>query len=229
MTFAMLYLMQRRGLRREHIETNVARPVLTRGGQLTAAAIGAIAVTLLCCSALDIQLGLPTFACGLATSALILAWKREAPWALLSGITWSVLPLVAGLFVLVEVLAHTGVIATLRDMLAEALRHSTAETTWIVGIATALICNVANNLPAGLVAGSVVGSDHIPGHVVSALLIAVDLGPNLSVTGSLATILWLAVLRREGLEVGAWAFLKLGVFVMPPALVLALAALMLGG
>jgi arsenical pump membrane protein len=57
------------------------------------------------------------------------------------------------------------------------------------------------------------------------MLIGVDLGPNLSVTGSLATILWLVVLRREGLDVGTWTFLRLGAVVMPPALVLAILAL----
>jgi arsenical pump membrane protein len=54
------------------------------------------------------------------------------------------------------------------------------------------------------------------------MLIGVDLGPNLSVTGSLATILWLTALRREGLRVGAWRFLTVGVLVMPPALALAI-------
>jgi arsenical pump membrane protein len=48
----------------------------------------------------------------------------------------------------------------------------------------------------------------------------VDLGPNLSVTGSLATILWLIALRREGEQIGAWQFLKVGLLVMPPALLL---------
>jgi arsenical pump membrane protein len=56
-------------------------------------------------------------------------------------------------------------------------------------------------------------------------LIGVDLGPNLSVTGSLATILWLSALRREGLHVGAWTFLKLGVVVMVPPLLLSLLVL----
>jgi arsenical pump membrane protein len=51
------------------------------------------------------------------------------------------------------------------------------------------------------------------------------LGPNLSVTGSLATILWLVALRREGLEVSAWKFLVLGSLVMPTALLATLAAL----
>ena len=44
-------------------------------------------------------------------------------------------------------------------------------------------------------------------------------------TGSLATILWLVALRREGLDVAAWRFLKLGWLVMFPALIAALAAL----
>jgi arsenical pump membrane protein len=61
--------------------------------------------------------------------------------------------------------------------------------------------------------------------VTGAILIGVDLGPNLSVTGSLATILWLIALRREGEHVGALRFLGLGLVVMPPALVLSLLAL----
>ena len=53
--------------------------------------------------------------------------------------------------------------------------------------------------------------------------IGVDLGPNLSVTGSLATILWLLALRREGLDVSALDFLKVGVIAMPCALLAAMA------
>ena len=56
-------------------------------------------------------------------------------------------------------------------------------------------------------------------------LIGIDLGPNLSITGSLATILWLIATRREGLEVTFWDFLKWGALVMPPALLVALLAL----
>lgn len=56
------------------------------------------------------------------------------------------------------------------------------------------------------------------------MLIGVDLGPNLSVTGSLATILWLTALRRDKRTVGWWTSLKLGLLVMPPALVLATGA-----
>jgi arsenical pump membrane protein len=67
----------------------------------------------------------------------------------------------------------------------------------------------------------------VPDTVAGAVLIGVDIGPNLSVTGSLATILWLNAIRREGQDVGFWRFLKLGLLVMPPALILALAGLLL--
>ena len=97
------------------------------------------------------------------------------------------------------------------------------EAAWVSGVVLALGCNLANNLPAGLVAGRVVEIAKVPEHVRAAVLIGVDLGPNLSVTGSLATILWLTALRREGLRVTAWGFLKLGALVMPPALALAIA------
>jgi arsenical pump membrane protein len=82
-----------------------------------------------------------------------------------------------------------------------------------------------NNLPAGLIAGSAVPNAHVSEKVTSAILVGVDIGPNLSVTGSLATILWLTALRREGVSVSAWRFLKLGLLVMPPALLVAIAAL----
>ena len=81
--------------------------------------------------------------------------------------------------------------------------------------------------PAPLFAGSAVQAAHVPDSIAGAVLIGVDLGPNLSVTGSLATILWLAALRREGLHMGALAFLKIGVAVMLPALILSLATLAL--
>jgi arsenical pump membrane protein len=221
-TYLALRIAQRGVLAREHIAREVPRPRLGHGGRLTAYGIGAIGLVLLICSALDAQLGLPTFVCGLVTTAIVLALNRQSPWPVLRGVSWRVLPLVAGLFVLVEALDHTGVIAALSRTLHDAVASSTSGATWMVGLLTALACNLANNLPVGLVAGSVVVADHLPSQVVGAALIGVDLGPNLSVTGSLATILWLVALRREKIDVGTWSFLRLGLIVMPPALVLSI-------
>jgi arsenical pump membrane protein len=144
-------------------------------------------------------------------------------------ISWEILPLVAGLFVLVEALDRSGVLKALIHVLQIAADRSAMVTTWVAGVTLALICNLFNNLPAGLLAGSVVSASHVPRQVASAVLIGVDLGPNLSVTGSLATILWLSALRRENQQVSAWTFLKLGTLVMPPALLLAIAGLLVTG
>jgi arsenical pump membrane protein len=112
-------------------------------------------------------------------------------------------------------------------LLDQSVAHSTAGATWGSGFSIAIICNLTNNLPAGLFAGNAIQGAHLPAIVKSAILIAVDLGPNLSITGSLATILWLVALRREGLTVSTWAFLKIGFFVMTIALLFAIGALWL--
>jgi len=91
-------------------------------------------------------------------------------------------------------------------------------------VIVAIACNLMNNLPVGLIAGNAVQAAGVPEPVTRAVVIGVDLGPNLSVTGSLATILWLTALRREGQMVGPGTFLKLGALVMPPALLMAIGA-----
>jgi len=228
-TYLMLRLAQRRALARETIAREVARRELTRGGRHTAYGILVTAAVLLACSALDVRLGLPTFICGAVTAAVILAANREGVGPLVRHVAWGVLPLVAGLFVLVEGLVRTGVIAALARLLAAGVAGAPTGTAWLAGIAVALACNLMNNLPVGLIAGSVVSADQVPAAVTGAALIGVDLGPNLSVTGSLATILWLVALRREGQDVGPWQFLAVGAVVTPPALLLTLAALLLFG
>jgi arsenical pump membrane protein len=224
-TYVVLRLALRKDLGEEHLERNVPRQKLSHEGKLTAWGIAAIGVVLIGASALDVPLGLPTFLCGAVTATLVLVLSRQSPLPLLKDISWGVLPLVGGLFVMVEALIRTGVISKLSALLHEAVAQSATRAVWEVGIVTAIADNIANNLPVGLVAGSVASSDHLPRAVTGAILIGVDLGPNLSVTGSLATILWRVALRREAIEVSAWRFLKVGWLVMFPALILALAAL----
>lgn len=222
-TYLVLRLTQRRALAEESIESRVPHPTLGRGGKLTAIGIGAIGVVLLTASALDAPLGLPTFVCGIVTTAAVLAFNRHSPLPVMKGISWSVLPLVAGLFVMVEALAKTGAIGQLHRFLQAAIDQSPRQAAWGAGIVTSIADNIANNLPIGLLAGSVAASDHLSAPVLNAMLIGVDLGPNLSVTGSLATILWLVALRREKIDVTAWRFLQIGALVTPPALLAALA------
>jgi arsenical pump membrane protein len=223
-TYIVLRWTQRHALD-QPLANEVPVPMLTAAGKTAAVGIAATACVLLASSAADIQLGLPTAIAGALTAVIVLIRERKPPWKVLRDMSWGVLPLVAGLFVLVEALAKTGVIAIITGLLSDG-----KSVTWLAGAAgaaVALASNLMNNLPVGLIAGSAVQGADVSEQVTRAILIGVDLGPNLSVTGSLATILWLTALRREGQAIGAGPFLKLGVLVMPPALVLAIAAAVL--
>jgi arsenical pump membrane protein len=198
---------------------------LTIGGTFALIGIGLTAIVLLAASALGRDLGLPTFIAGAAVTALVLVTGRRSPLPVLKDVSWSVLPLVTGLFILVEGLNRTGALPALARVLKDAATSSPQATSWIAGIAVALASNLLNKLPRGLIAATTSQAAQVPAHVTGAILIGVDLGPNLSVTGSLATILWLIALRREGDHVDALRFLKVGVLVMPPTLLLSLCAL----
>src|SRR5439155_17550291 len=110
--------------RRRSLDTTVAvmerMPPLTPGGKLAAAGIALTAVVLLGASALGRDLGLPTFVAGAAVTISVLLTARKSPIPILKDVSWSVLPLVAGLFILVEGLNRTGALPLLAETLREA-------------------------------------------------------------------------------------------------------------
>ena len=205
---------------------------LSAPGRLTLGGIGLAVVVLLTASALRVDLGLPTLIVGIVVLGIVLFQDRAALWETPKNVAWSVLPLVAGLFVVVEAVNRVGALDLSRHAL-EALRTLPPWQGDLAGaFGVTAVSNVINNLPSGLITGTAVVQNGVAESLRNALLIGVDLGPNLSVTGSLATILWLIALRREQQEVSAWAFLKVGLVVTPIALTLAVLAasfLHLGG
>jgi arsenical pump membrane protein len=204
-------------------------PTLSAGGWTALAGLVSTAIVLLIVSALGLQLGAPTSVMGALTAGVVLIRGRAAPWPVLKGVSWAVLPLVAGLFVMVEALDRSGLTSALAAALRAGASWSADGAAAVSGVALAAACNLMNNLPAGLIASAAIAQAHAPRPVVDGLLIGVDLGPNLSITGSLATILWLTAIRREGEAVGFGKFLKVGALVMPPALILAIGARLLVG
>ncbi|WP_405654904.1 arsenic transporter [Streptomyces sp. NBC_00019] len=118
--------------------------------------------------------------------------------------------------------------AVVDDGLADALRHVLPEGSGLVallGIAAlaAVLANLINNLPAVLVLLPLTATDG-PGAVL-AVLIGVNIGPNLTYAGSLATLLWRRIVQRHGHEVELGEFTRLGLLAVPAALVPATLAL----
>jgi arsenical pump membrane protein len=223
-TYVVLRLTQRPALNAKVAAIKDAPP-LTLGGKLAAIGIALTVVVLLSASSFDRPLGLPTFCGGAFLTAIVLVIARQSPLPILKDISWSVLPLVAGLFVVIAGLNRTGTLSALAGNLHDAAAASPQATSWVAGIIVAVASNLVNNLPMGLIAATTSHAAQVPPQVAGAILIGVDLGPNLSVTGSLATILWLIALRRERVKIAPLRFLRYGLLVMPPALMLSLLAL----
>lgn len=224
-TYLVLFALHRTALRGS-IDRNQTSTVLSRSGRVVGLGVLASAVALLLASAFDRDLGLATFLAAAAVFAAVLLFDRAAFLPVIKAASWSILPLVAGLFVIVRALDATGAVLETRRALHHLHGLPPLAGAMSASFGAAIVSNIANNLPVALLAGNAV-QDHVPRLLRNALVIGVDLGPNFSVTGSLATILWLIAIRREGVTVGFWQFLRLGALVTAPALLLATAALMI--
>jgi arsenical pump membrane protein len=161
---------------------------------------------------------LPTCLAALAITAIVSIRFRSNPLQLAREISWATLVLVAGLFVMVDAVDSVGALQLTHQALVRVQSMTPAAGALLTSFAVGIGNNLINNLPLGLIAGATLQAAHAKGLIANAVLIGVDLGPNLSVTGSLATILWLLALRKEDMHVSAGDFLKVGVVAMPLAL-----------
>jgi arsenical pump membrane protein len=220
-TFAVLRFVFR-GELHGSIDQKIAPTALSSSGRLVLYGLGFVVAVLLAASALHTKLGLPTCVAAFAISAAVSLRAKSNPLPLLKQISWSTLALVAGLFVLLDATESQGAL----KFTQAALRFTQHLQPWIgatvVGFIVGIANNLVNNLPVGLLAGATLQAAHVHGLLAHAVLIGVDLGPNLSVAGSLATILWLIALRKEKIEVSFWQFLKIGLAAMPVALLAAI-------
>ena len=140
------------------------------------------------------------------------AWKRLA-----HNISWGIFPFVTGMFLLVRGLEQQGVTRQLASLLALPAGHDSLRAALSATFFAAVGSNLVNNVPAVAVISAAVPTMH---HVsqpalVYGTLIGCDLGPNLTVVGSLSTMIWLLLLRKRNMEISALDYAKLGVIITP--------------
>jgi arsenical pump membrane protein len=220
-TYWVLRLVFRKELAAGTEEDDGAKP-LSANGKIVLGGIASMVAVLLTASALDRDLGLPTCLAALVITAVVCIKARSSPWGLLKEISWATIGLVAGLFIMVEAVQSMGALKLTQAFLLHVQRLAPASAALITGLVVGIANNLVNNLPLGLIAGATLHAEHASGLIANVVLIGVDLGPNLSVTGSLATILWLIALRKEKLDVSGWDFFKVGAIAMPVALIAAI-------
>ncbi|MGI8711859.1 MAG: SLC13 family permease [Solirubrobacteraceae bacterium] len=126
------------------------------------------------------------------------------------------------LAVIVATAGRHGLTSAIRDVLPEG---GSLGDLLITAAVAGLLANIVNNLPATLILVPVAA--HLGAGPVLAVLIGVNVGPNLTEVGSLATLLWRRVLAAEGVELSLAEFVRLGALTVPPALAGATVALWL--
>ena len=134
----------------------------------------------------------------------------------MSEISWNVFPLVMGLFVVVRGLENLDFVGTV----AQWSRSGPIAAAAL----SALTSNLANNLPATLLAKSALVD--APSTTRYAALLGLDIGPMILPTGSLATLLVVDVARKKGAGVSSRELFYAGAMITPIALICALLALL---
>jgi arsenical pump membrane protein len=129
-------------------------------------------------------------------------------------LSWDLFPFVVGLFVAVQGLENLGIVGVASQLLAH-MKPGSPENLLATAGATALASNIMNNLPAALIARSVLLASHAHAGTVLAALVGADVGPMIIPFGSLATMLVLALARREGEEVRTRELVMLGLWAVP--------------
>ncbi|MHB1474903.1 MAG: SLC13 family permease [Dermatophilaceae bacterium] len=157
-------------------------------------------------------------ACVLVARAL--ARRRTTPAAVLRAASVPFLVFVLALSIVVRAVVDNGLSAALGHLVP--LDESLLGLLVLAAMA-ALLANAINNLPAVLVllpltAPAGAGS-------ILAVLIGVNIGPNLTYAGSLATLLWRRILHTHDTAVGIGEFTRLGLLTVPAALIPAVVAL----
>jgi arsenical pump membrane protein len=135
-------------------------------------------------------------------------------------ISWSIFGFIAGMFIIVRAVEDTGLTAQFGQLLLHLSGGTSFGAVMVGTLGAALGTNLINNVPMAVVLSSALHSvqnvtpaTHLG--FIAATIFGCDLGPNLTTVGSLATVLWLLILRRRNLDVSGLDYFKVGILVTP--------------
>lgn len=179
-----------------------------------------VALAYIIASALQAPLSLVALGGALVLLVGALLWKQITLKALGGQISWPIFGFIGGMFIVVRAVENTHLTTQFGQLLIH-LSGGTSLGAVVVGTAgAALGTNLVNNIPMAIVMRSALGA---VGHIapsarlgfIAATMFGCDLGPNLTTVGSLATILWLLILRRRNLDVSGLDYFKVGILITP--------------
>jgi arsenical pump membrane protein len=149
-----------------------------------------------------------------------LGWKQSTLRDTSKRISWSIFGFIAGMSIVIRSIEDTGLTAGFGHWLLHLSGGNSFGAVMVGTAGAALGTNLINNIPMAVMMTSALRSmQHAPVAVqhgfLAATMFGCDLGPNLTTVGSLATVLWLLILRRQGVDVSGLDYFKVGVIVTP--------------
>lgn len=221
---AVFFVIFRRHIRR-HVPTDTLTPQeRPLGFAVAAVGLGAVLLALLGFGFASLPLAIPACAGAALLGGFALARHVVTARRLNEGITWSLFPFVIAMFVVIRGVAR----AWLPHLPVLSTSHGLPNLL-LIAFGTAVGANVVNNIPmiAAMIALLRNAAPTIPDHLAFATLIGTNIGPSVLTFGSLATMLWLSLVRKRGVKVSAAAYVRVGLLTTPPMLLAATVVLWL--
>lgn len=139
--------------------------------------------------------------------------------AVAKSVSWSIFGFIVGMLVVVRAVENLGITELFGRALVGISGGSALGAVLTSVFGTAIGANAINNVSAATVMISSIQQSLPRGSLrdiyVYGTILGADLGPNITTVGSLATILWLLILRRRGLDISSADYFKLGITMTP--------------
>jgi len=170
------------------------------------------------------------FALGGAILFLLIANYHKAvkPIMTIKAAPWQIVWFSIGLYVVVYGLKNAGISDIIASWIKVLLEQSNTVAIVGTGFLSAIISSVMNNMPTIMLMDISINQVGYAGHeaLVYANILGSNLGPKMTPIGSLATLLWLHVLAQKGVKIGWGEYMKVGLVITPPVLLIALLGLL---